>query len=321
MNGVKADSAASSGSVVPIESAQEGQLAALVTALSEASNGLRRQTCECPNRQPLPSRDAVIGVVEALRTVLFPGYFGPSDLTEENLVFHIGSTLDRIRRDVREQIKRGICFNCEERDGLCDARADSATQHFLARLLAVREMLATDVQAAYEGDPAARNPDETIFCYPGILAVMNYRLAHELYALGVPLIPRMITEHAHSITGIDIHPGATIDEAFFIDHGTGVVIGETSVIGKRVRLYQGVTLGAKSFPLDEEGNPIKGIDRHPIVEDEVVIYSEATILGRVTIGRGSVIGGNVWLTHGVPPNSVITQAQVREDLFESGGGI
>jgi serine O-acetyltransferase len=321
MNGMKADSAASSGSVAPIESAQEGQLAALVAALSQAPNGLRRQTCECPNRQPLPSRNAVIEIVEAMRTVLFPGYFGPSDLTEENLAFHIGSTLDRIRRDVREQIQRGICFDCKERDGLCDARADSAVQRFLARLPAVRELLATDVQAAYEGDPAATNPDETIFCYPGIVAVMNYRLAHELYVLGVPLIPRMITEHAHSITGIDIHPGATIGEGFFIDHGTGVVIGETCVIGRRVRLYQGVTLGAKSFPLDEEGNPIKGIDRHPVVEDEVIIYSEATILGRVTIGRGSVIGGNVWLTHGVPPGSVITQAQVREDLFESGGGI
>ena len=307
--------------MIPLVSPEEGQLAALVTALSEATNGLKRQTCECPNRQPLPSRDAVTGIVEALRTVLFPGYFGPSDLTEENLAFHIGSTLDRIRRDLREQLKRGICFDCRERDGLCDARADSATQRFMDRLPSVRQVLATDVQAAYDGDPAATNPDETIFCYPGILAVMNYRLAHELHVLGVPLIPRMITEHAHSITGIDIHPGATIDEGFFIDHGTGVVIGETSIIGKRVRLYQGVTLGAKSFPLDEQGNPIKGIDRHPIVEDEVIIYSEATILGRVTIGRGSVIGGNVWLTNSVPPNSVITQAQARHDLFESGGGI
>jgi len=259
--------------------------------------------------------------VEALRSVLFPGYFGPSDLSDENVAFHIGSTLDRIRRDLREQLKRGICFDCREPDGCCDARADLATQRFLARLPAVRQLLATDVQAAYDGDPAARNPDETIFCYPGILAVMNYRLAHELFVLDVPLIPRMITEHAHSITGIDIHPGATIDEGFFIDHGTGVVIGETCVIGKRVTLYQGVTLGAKSFPLDEQGNPIKGIDRHPVVEDEVIVYSEASILGRVTIGRGSVIGGNVWLTHSVPPKSVITQAQVRHDLFESGGGI
>jgi serine O-acetyltransferase len=321
MSGVETDGAAATGAVLPLVNKEEGQLGELVTALSEATNGLRRQTCACPNRQPLPSRDAVIEVVEALRTVLFPGYFGPSDLTEENLAFHIGSTLDRIRRDLREQVKRGICFGCVERDGLCDARADSATQRFMTRLPAVRRLLATDVQAAYDGDPAATTPDETIFCYPGILAVMNYRLAHELYALGVPLIPRMMTEHAHSITGIDIHPGATIDEGFFIDHGTGVVIGETCRIGKRVRLYQGVTLGAKSFPLDEHGNPIKGIDRHPIVEDEVIVYSEATILGRVTIGRGSVIGGNVWLTNSVPPNSVITQAQARHELFESGGGI
>ena len=321
MNGVKTDSAASSSSVFPIASAQEGQLAALVTALSDANSGLRRQTHDCPTRQPLPSRDAVTGIVEALRTVLFPGYFGPSDLTDENLTFHIGSTLDRIRRDLREQLKRGICFDCRERDGCCDARADLATQRFLARLPAVRQLLATDVQAAYDGDPAARNPDEIIFCYPGILAVMNYRLAHELYLQDVPLIPRMVTEHAHSITGIDIHPGAIIDEGFFIDHGTGVVIGETCVIGKHVTLYQGVTLGAKSFPLDEDGNPIKGIDRHPVVEDDVVVYSEASILGRVTIGRGSVIGGNVWLTHSVPPNSVITQAQARQDLYESGGGI
>jgi len=185
----------------------------------------------------------------------------------------------------------------------------------------VRQLLATDVQASYDGDPAATSPDEAIFCYPGLLAVMNFRLAHELHALGLPLIPRMITEHAHSTTGIDIHPGATIGEAFFIDHGTGVVIGETSIIGNRVTLYQGVTLGAKSFPLDEDGNPIKGINRHPVVEDDVIVYSEATILGRITIGRGSVIGGNVWLTRSVPPNSVVTQAQAQRDSFERGAGI
>ena len=154
---------------------------------------------------------------------------------------------------------------------------------------------------------AATSPDEAIFCYPGMLAITNYRIAHELQQLGVPLIPRIITEHAHSHTGIDIHPGARIDESFFIDHGTGVVIGETCMIGKRVRLYQGVTLGAKSFPLDEHGKPIKGIDRHPVVEDDVIIYSGATILGRVTIGRGSVIGGNIWLVEDVPPNSRIAQ--------------
>ena len=303
------------------ETPAEGQLASLVGALWEAGNGLRRPREECPSRQPLPSRDAVIDIVEALRSVLFPGYFGPSDLTPENAAFHMGSTLDRIARDLREQIKRGFCFACGERLEECEARTEAAAEHFFARLPGVRRLLATDVQAAYEGDPAATSPDEAIFCYPGVLAVTNYRLAHELQALEVPLIPRMITEYAHSVTGIDIHPGATIGEGFFIDHGSGVVIGETCIIGDRVRLYQGVTLGAKSFPLDEDGNPIKGIDRHPVVEDDVVIYSEATILGRVTIGRGSVIGGNVWLTRDVAPDSVVTQAQVRQDAFESGGGI
>ncbi len=182
-------------------------------------------------------------------------------------------------------------------------------------------MLATDVQAAYEGDPAATSPDETILCYPGVLAITSYRLAHELHVLGVPIIPRIITEHAHSITGIDIHPGTNIGESFFIDHGTGVVIGETSIIGNRVRIYQGVTLGAKSFPLDENGNPIKGIDRHPVVEDDVIIYSGTTILGRVVIGCGSVIGGNVWLIHNVPPGSRITQVEARSEKFENGTGI
>jgi len=195
------------------------------------------------------------------------------------------------------------------------------TRAFMGRLPEVRRRVASDVEAAYEGDPALKSRDEAIFSYPGIFAVTNQRIAHELHVLGVPLIPRMITEHAHSLTGIDIHPGASIGEMFFIDHGTGVVIGETSRIGARVRLYQGVTLGAKSFPLDEHGKPIKGIDRHPIVEDDVVVYSGATILGRITIGRGSSIGGNVWVTQSVPPGSRVTQAEPRESRFEFGGGI
>jgi serine O-acetyltransferase len=323
MTNSKTDPGISPGDALDLVTPREGELelGPLVTALWEAGNGLKRTRSECPNSQPLPSRDKVSEIVETLRTVLFPGYFGPSELSAENALFHIGNTLYEIRRDLHEQIKRGICFSCCDRDPQCEERAGKATREFLTRLPEVRRLLATDVQAAYEGDPAARSPDEAIFCYPGVLAIMNQRLAHELYLLDVPLIPRMITEHAHSITGIDIHPGATIGEGFFIDHGTGVVIGETAVIGKRVRLYQGVTLGAKSFPLDEEGHPIKGIDRHPIVEDDVVVYSEATILGRVTIGRGSVIGGNVWLTRSVPPNSMITQAQVRQEAFERGGGI
>ena len=305
---------------VTTTNAEDRQFASLVDALCEAS-GLKQQADECSQRHPLPSRDAVIDAIETLRAVLFPGYFGTTELTPDNMTFHVGSTLDRVRRSLREQIARGFCFACGGQFDECTQRAESVTQQFLALLPAVRRSLATDVQAAYEGDPAATSPDEAIFCYPGILAIINYRLAHELYRLNVPLIPRIITEQAHSITGIDIHPGAVIGESFFIDHGTGVVIGETCIIGDRVRLYQGVTLGAKSFPMDENGNPIKGIPRHPVVEDDVIIYSEATILGRVTIGHHSVIGGNVWLTHDVPPDSTITQAQVRQDLFEGGAGI
>lgn len=321
MKHVETDDPGVTGNGADAASAEGGQLASLVAELCEANGNRKRPTDECTDKQPLPSRDAVVDIVEALRTVLFPGYFGVADLTADNMAFHVGSTLDRIRRALHEQVRRGFCFACSDRRAECNAQADSVTQRYLARLPAVRRLLETDIQAAYEGDPAATSPDEAIFCYPGILAITNYRLAHELHALSVPLIPRIITEHAHSITGIDIHPGAAIGESFFIDHGTGVVIGETCVIGRRVRLYQGVTLGAKSFPLDKDGKPIKGIARHPIVEDDVIIYSEATILGRVTIGHGSVIGGNVWMTRSVPPGSLITQAQMRQDLFEGGGGI
>jgi serine O-acetyltransferase len=264
-------------------------------------------------RREFPSRAAIYELVEDIRSVLFPGFFGPTELTAETLRYHVGATLDKVLHGLREQIKRGLCVPClEPTQILCDRCDDVAfelARAFIDRLPEVRRILATDVQAAYEGDPALKNPDEAIFCYPGLLAVTSQRIAHELLKLGVPLIPRIITEHAHSLTGIDIHPGARIGEKFFIDHGTGVVIGETCIIGRNVRIYQGVTLGAKSFPLDEHGNPIKGIDRHPVVEDDVTIYSNATILGRVTIGKGSVIGGNVWLTRGIPEGSTITQGQ------------
>ena len=259
----------------------------------------------------LPSREAVIDSIEALRSIFFPGYFGTSDLHDESLHYHIGATLDRWLRTLEDQIRRSIAFierhefeTCVH----CAERAATVKRAFLGRLPAVRRLVETDIQAAYEGDPALKHPDEAVFSYPGMYAITSQRIAHELYVLDVPLLPRMITEHAHTVTGIDIHPGARIGEKFFIDHGTGVVVGETSIIGSNVRLYQGVTLGAKSFPLDEKGNPIKGIDRHPIVEDDVVVYAGATILGRITIGRGSSIGGNVWLTHSVPPGSRITQS-------------
>jgi len=299
-------------------------LAEVVESLCHANDGLARRASQKQSRSVLPSRDLLIEMVESLRSVLFPGYFGSSDLSDESMRFYVGCTLDRVLRTMQEQIKRGLCFTCGE-DAThcikCEKNAFRITCEFLNALPHVRHLLATDVQAAYEGDPAATSPDETIFCYPGVLAITNYRIAHELYRLKVPLIPRIITEHAHSITGIDIHPGAEIGEKFFIDHGTGVVIGETTIIGDRVRIYQGVTLGAKSFPLDEQGKPIKGILRHPIVEDDVVIYSGATLLGRITVGRGSSVGGNVWLTHSVPPGSKITQANAQEHEFAQGEGI
>lgn len=302
---------------------QDG-LAPVVGALCENINEVATTFRRRKFQIPLPSRDKISEIVEEIRAVIFPGYFGRSELNRSNICFHVGSTLDFVLRELTEQVRRGLCFICSddiEDSSECEKHARRVAQLFLDRLPSIQKMLITDIIAAYEGDPAAKSPDETIFCYPGIQAITNYRLAHELNNLNVPLIPRIITEHAHSITGIDIHPGATIGESFFIDHGTGVVIGETCEIGRRVRIYQGVTLGAKSFPLDSEGKPIKGIKRHPIVEDDVIIYSGATILGRVTIGRGSTIGGNVWLTESVPPRSIVTQAGFQRDYFENGAGI
>lgn len=259
--------------------------------------------------EPMPSVDTLIEIVELLRAVLFPGYFGAPDLKQETMQYHIGATLDRVHTLLSEQVQRGFCFSCTSEEAsacsTCKQMTTSAALNFIKTLPKVRSLLASDVQAAYKGDPAAKSPGETIYCYPSIKAMTNYRIAHELWLLQVPLIPRVITEIAHSETGIDIHPGATIGESFFMDHGTGVVIGETCVIGKNVRLYQGVTLGARSFPLDAEGKPIKGIARHPLVEDDVIIYSGATVLGRITIGKGAVIGGNTWITQDVPPGRTI----------------
>jgi serine O-acetyltransferase len=260
-------------------------------------------------RREFPSRQAVAGLVDDLRAVLFPGFFGPSELTAETLRFHVGAALDRILHVLQEQILRGFRVVGEAEAGeSAKDRSWRVARAFVERLPEVKKALGADVEAAYAGDPALVNPEEAIYCYPGILAITSQRLAHELWLLGVPLLPRMITEHAHSSTGIDIHPGARIGEGFFIDHGTGVVIGETAVIGRGVRIYQGVTLGAKSFPLDADGNPIKGVDRHPIVEDDVVIYANATVLGRVTIGRGATIGGNVWVTRDVAPGSMVAKS-------------
>ena len=255
---------------------------------------------------PMPSLDELETLVLRLRSLLFPGFYGTVRLHMESVQYHMQSNLDSIYRILAEQIRRGNCFGSNGNGCAEDVAKDQAVA-FIEKIPAIKDMLHGDVQAAYEGDPAAKSPGETIFCYPSLLAMTHHRIAHELYKLKVPLIPRIISEMAHSRTGIDIHPGAQIAEAFFIDHGTGVVVGETCVIGKRCRLYQGVTLGALSFQKDDEGMLIKGVPRHPILEDDVVVYANATILGRVTIGARSIIGGNVWLTSGVPSDSKIVQ--------------
>lgn len=253
----------------------------------------------------------------ALRGVLFPMRLGPSDLRQDTEDFYIGHTLDTAFNALLPQVQ--LELNYASRHGSLlhknlEKEALRIVRAFAARLAPIRAILDTDVEAAFRGDPAARSVDEVLVCYPGILATIHYRLAHELYVLGTPLIARIIAELAHSQTGIDIHPGAEIGEGFFIDHGTGVVIGETAVIGNRVRIYQAVTLGAKRFTTNEDGSLEKGKPRHPVVEDDVVIYAGATILGRIRIGRGSSIGGNVWLTQSVPPGSNITQATSRHDV-------
>lgn len=274
---------------------------------------------------PMPSVDALRSVMEDIRGVLFPGFFGPADVRAATLRFHVGSTLDSIATRLSEQILRGFCFVCNAGDyqccSDCEKRACEITSDFLRQLPDIRDLLNSDAQAAFEGDPAARSPGEAIFCYPSMAAMANHRVAHVLHCAGVPLIPRILAEIAHSTTGIDIHPGASIAERFFMDHGTGIVIGETAVIGRNVRLYQGVTLGAKSFPLDSAGQPVKGVPRHPILEDDVIIYAGATLLGRITIGRGAVIGGNLWVTRDVPPGASLQQGRPIQSAFEDGGGI
>lgn len=258
----------------------------------------------------LPSKKVLNGILDNLAAVMFPNRLGLPDLTDEGIDYFVGHTLDSLLKELNKQIRLELQFEAEQHGNNYDtyAKAVEITRQFAAQLPTVRALIDTDIQAAYEGDPAASSIDEVLVCYPGILAVIHHRIAHTLYQLGSRLVARIIAELAHSATGIDIHPGAQIASHFFIDHGTGVVIGETAMIGRRVRLYQAVTLGAKRFAKDDNGLLVKGTTRHPILEDDVVIYAGATILGRVTIGRASTIGGNVWLTHSVPPESHITQA-------------
>jgi serine O-acetyltransferase len=299
------------------------QIDAVVSQLRE----LRLKSLESRQRQnkppKLPSRKVLVGVADGLRAILFPNRLGLPELTNVSVDYYVGHTLDVTLRELLAQVRRELRFvsGLETISSQDQEQAFAIAKAFAQRLPHIRSLLESDIQAAYEGDPAARSIDEVLVCYPGITAITHYRLAHELHRLGVPLIARMISEIAHSATGIEIHPGAQIGGSFFIDHGTGVVIGETAIIGEHVRLYQAVTLGAKRFPVDEHGALVKGNARHPIVEDDVVIYAGATILGRIIIGRGSTIGGNVWLTRSVPPGSTISQAQIRNEVYDGGAGI
>lgn len=263
---------------------------------------------------PLPNYDVVVSAIEDLREIIFPGYRRREGLHLGNITYHVGDLIDGLHDKLTTQIARALQHEervqkkiepCDEEIDF-EAKGQSMAIMFLESLPRLRSVLATDVQAAFDGDPACRSLDEVIFCYPGLLAVTVYRLAHELFRLGVPFVPRMMTEWAHKETGIDIHPGAQIGKHFFIDHGTGVVIGETCEIGDHVKLYQGVTLGALSFDTDSDGRLVRGLKRHPTIDDNVVIYANATVLGGKTfIGRGSVIGSSVWLTHSVQPHTTV----------------
>ena len=273
---------------------------------------------------PLPSVEMVKRIVALVKNIIFPDYFEKRQPDEAIRAYHIGVAMEELATLLTKQIAHGLQF-CED----CEANSTKAQVYgiaeekalqFIDALPEIKRLLYTDIQAMFDNDPAAPNYGEVIFCYPSMKTMTHYRVAHKLHQLEVPVIPRIITELAHSKTGIDIHPGAQIGEYFAIDHGTGVVIGETTIIGNHVTLYQGVTLGAKSFKYDENGNMLN-VPRHPIIEDNVTVYSNASILGRITIGHDSTIGGNIWLTHSVPPNSRILQSKAIDAGFEGGAGI
>jgi serine O-acetyltransferase len=273
---------------------------------------------------PLPSYREVVDILADLREILYPGYGRRQNLHLGNVAYHVGDLIDSLHDRLTQQIARAYRHHCKAQDNEPDyeAKAQRVTLQFLDTIPELRNTLAEDVQAAYDGDPAAKGLVEIVFCYPGVAAITVYRMAHELHRLGVPLIPRMMTEYAKGKTGIDIHPGATIGRRFFIDHGTGVVIGETTRIGDGVKLYQGVTLGALSFPRDETGQIVRDAKRHPTIEDEVVIYANATILGgRTVIGHHSVIGSSAWITRSIAPHTTVTIEDPRQRYREGGNGI
>lgn len=295
----------------------EGVLKCAVAALSQGE-GLKNMCHMKWQGEPLPSQTMIARIIELSRSVIFPGFFGTDGVNTYNVEYVIGMQCEELRNTLENQIQAGILLDTKDEDEIdmneiFNRSVEMATL-FISQLPQIRETLYTDVQATYMGDPAAVSCDEVIYCYPAIRAITNYRIAHALVELGVPVIPRMISEMAHSETGIDIHPGAKIGKYFSIDHGTGVVIGATAIIGNNVKIYQGVTLGAKSFDLDENNNPIKGIPRHPIIGDNVIIYSNATILGRINIGANAIIGGNIWITEDVAEGEKLVQAKANNIL-------
>jgi serine O-acetyltransferase len=309
-------------SAIPTAPEADGnpEIASVVAELRRlrAASQLSRYRGAAPR---LPSREAIGDIVENLVSALYPRHFGPPGLNARDADAFVARTLANALPALRRQIELALALDQEHaRDAAHPNRrsADEITSAFTAALPKIRARLDKDVRAAFANDPSANSIDEVIFCFPGVAAVMRHRLAHELYRLGAPLLARIVAEIAHAQAGVDIHPGAEIGEGFFIDHGTGVVIGETTIIGRNVRLYQAVTLGARRFQVAADGALRKNYPRHPIVEDDVVIYAGATILGRITIGRGSSIGGNVWLTESVPPGSRITQAKTLADDSTSG---
>ena len=268
------------------------------------------------DEEALPSGEVLKEIVDLCRAILFPGYYGNARISKQTIRFHTGVNVGTLHTLLSKQIYAGLCFadtacvSCPEEKILTEA--EKLSEAFIRTLPEMRALLATDAEAAFNGDPAAQNINEVIFCYPGFRAVCNYRIAHQLYRLGVPFIPRMITEMAHSETGIDIHPGAEIGHYFSIDHGTGTVIGETSVIGNHVRIFQGVSLAGEKLPPDENWNAIRGVPRHPVLGDHVTVYSNATLLGRIRIGEGATICGNVWITEDVPAGATVSQQTINK---------
>ena len=290
-----------------IENAYRAKIPGIVDAIIESCSN--EKCFDHVDATVIPSKDSVIEILDIIRNILYPGYFEDQIIDSNNLPYHIGGKVTDLYEKLSKQIAHSIIHDCHRYGQECTEciqRGQKEATSFLQKIPQLREILASDIQTAYDGDPAAKSYDEIIFSYPGLFAVTVYRVAHELYEQNIPIIPRIMTEYAHSVVNIDIHPGAKIGHNFFIDHGTGVVIGETCIIGDNVRIYQGVTLGAISFPKDEEGNLIRGTKRHPTIEDDVIIYSGATILGSDTvIGARCVVGGNVWIIQSVAPGTTV----------------